>query len=204
MTMSDIADAARGQSRHGGRASYPEMEAQPVQTPGSEEEMRIVARQLSFLQHQRTNSVWWSHNVTGPDTKRGAADIPRYSDRFRPVDQQNSTTLSDVNMEKILQKTLFPAGLWTTYIQGETKRLEKSLDKKRKHSDWQQDIDRLERNADGPGDLSDQAPSDEEEDLALDEYEDDEDDDYASNYFDNGEDDDIPEIGGGEAEADFE
>lgn len=138
--------------------------------------------------------------------------MPRYTDRYRP-EEQDRPSLRSVN----LQRAVFPREVWRIYMQGETRREDLRAKAKARRTNLIHNFnwDEYERQGGGEGGVGDAdgaagddaadgaAAGDGEDDdefadpEAMDDYENEEDDDYAQNYFDNGEDDAGDDDGGG-------
>ncbi|GAC93145.1 hypothetical protein PHSY_000708 [Pseudozyma hubeiensis SY62] len=162
---------------------YPEPPTVPRMERPDDKEVRYATYQLMYLQEQKTSAYWPTLE------ERKQADLPRFSDRYRP-EAQDLPSLQSIN----LQKEVFPKGLWDAFMQGEAKREEQKAKKKaRRKVNW--DSLDLEDRAGAEDDIGE--ASSEPEDLG--DYEDEVDDDYAENYFDNGEDEDAGDDDGGEA-----
>ncbi|KAN0061746.1 hypothetical protein ACQY0O_005738 [Thecaphora frezii] len=166
---------------------YPNLTSMPKMDKPDDKELKAATYQLRYLEEQRYSPYWPVME------ERKQSDLTRFTDRYRP-EAREAPSLKTIKM----QEEVFPKGLWSSFMEGETKREELKANKKRKRKiNW----DNLEMEDGQGGDGDDRGDaSSEHEDLG--DYEDEEDDDYAENYFDNGEDDDGGDDDGGEAHFD--
>lgn len=247
LTWNDVTEMDKAKPN---RHAYPAIEAKPGLHKATEREMRTVRNQLNFVRAQQ-DTPWWpltgneiilagkdektakandkDEKTTSSSLKRGSAHIPRYSDKFRRVGFDPSTSVAvngdhgagtkkgkssqstaadqKTSLLDTLQREAFPVNLWRSYVMGENRRQERkqeasSAANRKSKGDWKRIVEGVEMTG-GDDVASDGLPSEEEEEGVedQDEYEDDVEDDYADNYFDNGEDDDVGDADGG-ADAD--
>ncbi|CAO1614315.1 unnamed protein product [Parajaminaea phylloscopi] len=187
---------------------YPYMPNLPNPQAPTDAEGRAAELQLQLMDSMRRSPYW------PLATERKARDLPRYTDRYRP-EEQDPPSMRNV----IMDEKMFPREAWRTYMQVETKKEDlRAARKKRKmaflqgqHASFDWDAFEASKTDDaagggggagaegGAGGADDAGNLSQEEDPeeALGAYEDEEDDDYAQNYFDNGEGDDMDDDGGG-------
>ncbi|PWN98406.1 hypothetical protein FA09DRAFT_360148 [Tilletiopsis washingtonensis] len=184
ITFGDLGAMSKEQN-----ALYPPIEKMPRIVAPSERERAAAQHQLEMLASMKTSPYW-----PREDEKKTGVELPRYSDRYRP-EEQSTPSLNSVR----LQKEMFPAAVWKSYMEGEERR-EKAKAASRRKGRTVLDWDNLEKGGAQGDDGNSADGSNASEAGELHDYEDDEDDDYAENYFDNGEDAE-EDVGGGGGEG---
>lgn len=213
LTYADLKESMAADRAHSEHL-YPYMANLPKPRLPTPSQARAADLQLQLLDSMRRSPYW------PLATEKKSKDLPRYTDRYRP-EEQDPPSLRNL----VMNHSVFPREAWRAYMQVETKKEDlRAARRKRKlaflkgqHAAFDWDAfeaskaaedgtnggmgvgdDRLGVGVGGDGEEDAGNMSQEEDpEEALGAYEDEEDDDYNQNYFDNGEEDALDEDGGG-------